>query len=221
MLGTYVTQDHKKRTCESACLYNERSGHFCRLYRTCRLIEHRCAWDDGSVSRLFIWRRNWAGWQFPSHSFDMWHDSEASSRCHIFNWLLRSSNQHPAINKNRIVVFVYHRYLCRMALCLPLRSSSNECPPSAMYLSNSSRDTHIRLTYIRAISFWLKASRSQSTRHFGRNRRFAVFFWNICLKRAWLLTHVTFSWLYQKVNEIDFISIAECMSSHKSVTFEE
>jgi len=81
---------------------NKRSDHFCWLCRTCWLIEHRCAWDDGSVSRLFIWRRNWGGWQFPSHSFDMWHDSEASSRCHIFNWLLRSSNQHPAINKNRI-----------------------------------------------------------------------------------------------------------------------
>lgn len=100
--------------------------------RTCRLIEQRCAWDDDSVSRLFIWRRNWAGWQFPSHSFDMWHDSEASSRCHIFNWLLRSSNQRPAINKNRIVsvIFVYHRCLCRITLCLPLRSSPNDCPLS-------------------------------------------------------------------------------------------
>jgi len=33
----------------SAARNDERSGHFCRLRRTCRLIEHRCAWDGGSV----------------------------------------------------------------------------------------------------------------------------------------------------------------------------
>lgn len=132
------------------------AGYFRQLCRICRLYWASLRVGRGvSVGRLFIWRRNWAGWQFPSHSFDMWHDSVASSRCHIFNWLLRSSNQRPAANKNRIafVIFVHYRFVFIVLLFV---CHFEVCPLSFHDVLEQFLSRRIRLIYISIYIFLIK-----------------------------------------------------------------